>query len=110
MFTVAIVGMPNVGKSTLFNAILSKRFSIIHDAPGITRDYKQAYCKFLDLKFNLIDTAGWEVEDKNLAAAMKMQTKTAIQKSDLILLVLDATRHISGYEVELVQYIRQIFR
>lgn len=112
MFKVSIVGMPNVGKSTLFNAIIGKKFAITHNSPGITRDYKLAECNFLGLEFELIDTAGWEfvgddINNKELSSAMKEQTKAAIQKSDLILLVFDSTRHITGYEEELVKYIRE---
>ena len=59
-FTVAIVGRPNVGKSTLFNRLVGKRLALVDDSPGVTRDRRMADAKLLDLRFKIIDTAGLE--------------------------------------------------
>ena len=60
MLSVAIIGRPNVGKSTLFNRLVGKKLAIVHDKPGVTRDRKMAPTKFRDLELQLIDTAGYE--------------------------------------------------
>ncbi len=88
---VAIVGRPNVGKSTLFNRLAGKRLAIVDDTPGVTRDRREAQGRLGDLDLVLIDTAGFEdVNDSSLEARMRAQTEAAIAEADVILFAIDA--------------------
>ncbi|MGB8366078.1 MAG: ribosome biogenesis GTPase Der [Rhizomicrobium sp.] len=90
-FTVAIIGRPNVGKSTLFNRLAGKRLAIVHDTPGVTRDRQEADAQLGSLAFRLIDTAGFaESEPGSLPARMTDQTLRAIAEADVCLFVIDA--------------------
>jgi GTP-binding protein len=90
-FTVVIAGRPNVGKSTLFNRLAGKRLALVHDLPGVTRDWREAEAETGDLRFRLIDTAGLEQAGaRTLAGRMLRQTEGAIGEADLILFVIDA--------------------
>ena len=90
-FTVVIAGRPNVGKSTLFNRLAGKRLALVHDLPGVTRDWREAEAETGDLHFRLIDTAGLEkAGSETLAGRMQRQTEGAIGEADLILFVIDA--------------------
>jgi GTPase len=91
-FTLAIVGRPNVGKSSLFNRIAGRRIAIVHDTPGVTRDRKVAEANFHGLSLRLIDTAGFEDSGnaESLSARMTSQTQAAIEEADAILFVIDA--------------------
>lgn len=89
--TVAIVGRPNVGKSTLFNRMAGKKLALVHDTPGVTRDRREADAVFASLALRLIDTAGFEAgADGSLAARMTAQTQAAIADAGLCLFVIDA--------------------
>lgn len=91
MTKLAIVGRPNVGKSTLFNRLAGRRLAIVDDTPGVTRDRREAKGRLGDLEFTLIDTAGFEdVADASLEARMRAQTEIAIREADIILLLVDA--------------------
>jgi GTP-binding protein len=90
-FTVAIIGRPNVGKSTLFNRLVGRRIALVDDLPGVTRDRREGRARLGDLSFTAIDTAGLEeAPDESLAGRMLAQTKAAIEAADAIFFVVDA--------------------
>ena len=90
-FTVAIVGRPNVGKSTLFNRLVGARRALVDDLPGVTRDRREGDAKLGDLTFKVIDTAGLEDADrKSLSGKMQVQTKAAMAQADAVLFLIDA--------------------
>ncbi|MET0879251.1 MAG: GTPase, partial [Tardiphaga sp.] len=90
-FTLAIIGRPNVGKSTLFNRLVGQKLALVDDTPGVTRDRREGAGKLGDLEFTLIDTAGLDEGPKgSLTARMQEQTETAIELADALLFVIDA--------------------
>jgi GTP-binding protein len=90
-FTIAIIGRPNVGKSTLFNRLVGKKLALVDDRPGVTRDRREGDAKLADLRFTIIDTAGLEQNDEGvLSERMRQQTEAAIELADLIFFVIDA--------------------
>ncbi|MEH3147196.1 MAG: ribosome biogenesis GTPase Der [Methylobacterium frigidaeris] len=91
MPTVAIVGRPNVGKSTLFNRLVGRKLALVDDRPGVTRDRREGEVRLGDLHFKILDTAGLEeAEADSLAGRMRAQTEAAIQEADVVLFVIDA--------------------
>jgi len=89
-FTVAIIGRPNVGKSTLFNRLARKRLALVDDQPGLTRDRREAEAEFGACAVTLIDTAGLEPGDTGLTARMRQQTEAAIAQADIVVFLIDA--------------------
>jgi GTP-binding protein len=91
MFTVAIIGRPNVGKSTLFNRLAGKKLALVDDRPGVTRDRREGDAKLGDLTFKIIDTAGLEEGDsESLSGRTRAQTETALEGADAIFFVFDS--------------------
>ncbi len=89
--TVAIVGRPNVGKSTLFNRLVGKKLALVDDTPGVTRDRREGEAKLGDLAFTVVDTAGLEeADDDSLTGRMRGQTEEAIRTAEIVLFVIDA--------------------
>jgi GTP-binding protein len=91
MFTIAIIGRPNVGKSTLFNRLVGQKLALVDDLPGVTRDRREGEAKLYDLAFTIVDTAGLDEGAKgSLTARMQEQTEAAIAQADALMFVIDA--------------------
>src|SRR5512135_3584816 len=96
MVTIAIVGRPNVGKSTLFNRLAGRKLAIVDDRPGVTRDRRFGTGRLGDLDLDIIDTAGFEdVTDESLEARMRAQTELAVDEADLALFMIDAREGVT---------------
>ncbi|MFO7832096.1 MAG: ribosome biogenesis GTPase Der [Desulfuromonadaceae bacterium] len=109
MSVVAIVGRPNVGKSTLFNRILGQRKAIVEDFPGVTRDRNYAEVNRFDKSFTLIDTGGFEpVSTDRLLAQMREQSQLAIEEADIILFLLDGREGLTSSDQEVAQMLRRV--
>jgi GTP-binding protein len=107
-FTIAIVGRPNVGKSTLFNRLVGKKLALVDDQPGVTRDRRFGPGHLGDLDFTVVDTAGLEdVFDGSLAARMREQTEEAIRQADVALLLFDARAGITPLDQHFARYLRK---
>lgn len=105
---IAIVGRPNVGKSTLFNALAGERISIVQDTPGVTRDRIYADCEWLDRSFTLIDTGGIEPETKDIILQnMRMQAQIAIDTADLILFLTDVKQGLQDADSKVADMLRR---
>jgi GTPase len=105
---VAIVGRPNVGKSTLFNRLVGKRRAIVDDTPGVTRDVREAPATLGDLAFTLLDTAGWETAGgEALEARMRRFTERAIDSADVVLFLIDARAGIVPLDESFAGWLRK---
>lgn len=108
MLTVAIIGRPNVGKSTLFNRLAHKKMAIVDDRPGVTRDWQEAPGSLYDLKLRIIDTAGLEeVLDDSLPSRMYTQTASALDQADVCLFVTDARDGITVFDKHFANWLRK---
>ncbi len=107
-FTVAIVGRPNVGKSTLFNRLVGKKLALVDDTPGVTRDRRPGAAKLIDLRFTIIDTAGLEESGpETLQGRMWAQTRAAIDEADVTLFVVDAKAGLTPADQTLAEMLRK---
>jgi GTP-binding protein len=108
-FYVAIVGRPNVGKSTLFNRLVGRRTALVDDTPGLTRDWRSGEGRLGDLSFTVIDTAGLEESaPKSLETRMRRQTELAVQKSDVVLFVVDARAGVTALDQHFGKWLRKL--
>ncbi|MFZ3483424.1 ribosome biogenesis GTPase Der [Sphingomonas sp. 3-13AW] len=105
--TVAIIGRPNVGKSTLFNRLVGKRLALVDDQPGVTRDRREGDANLLGLEFRIIDTAGFEDEDPHtLPGRMRQQTEAAVVEADVALFMIDARAGVTPLDEEIARWLR----
>jgi len=107
-FTIAIIGRPNVGKSTLFNRLVGQKLALVDDAPGVTRDRREGEARLADLRFTVIDTAGLDEGAKgSLTARMQEQTETAIGLADALMFVFDARAGLTPNDRAFADYARR---
>ncbi|WP_085810249.1 ribosome biogenesis GTPase Der [Sphingomonas sp. TZW2008] len=105
--SVAIVGRPNVGKSTLFNRLVGKRLALVDDRPGVTRDRREGDAHLIGLDFRVVDTAGYEDHDAaSLPGRMRLQTEAAVANADVALLMVDARAGIVPLDEEIARWLR----
>jgi GTP-binding protein len=104
---VAIVGRPNVGKSTLLNRIVGRRAAIVEEQPGVTRDRKDVDADWLGRPFRLVDTGGWMVGGSDLDAKVSQQAERAIAEADVVLLVVDVTTGITEEDSRVAELLRR---
>ena len=104
---VAIIGRPNVGKSTLFNRLVGKKLALVDDRPGVTRDRREGDASLVGLMFRVIDTAGYEDEDAaSLPGRMREQTEAAVGQADVALFVIDSRVGLVPLEEEIARWLR----
>lgn len=107
-FTLAIVGRPNVGKSTLFNRLVGKRLALVDDQPGVTRDLREGAARLADLRFTVIDTAGLEeVTDDSLQGRMRRLTERAVDMADICLFMIDARVGVTPSDLVFADILRK---
>ena len=108
-FTAAIIGRPNVGKSTLFNRLAGRKLALVDDQPGVTRDRRTADASLMDLRFQIIDTAGLEDADEHsLEGRMRDQTEQAIFDADITLFVIDARTGVLPLDTSFASMLRKV--
>ncbi|MFN7152008.1 MAG: GTPase, partial [Microthrixaceae bacterium] len=105
---VAIVGRPNVGKSTLMNRVLGRRVAIVEEKPGVTRDRKEVEAEWLGHEFRLVDTGGWMVGGDALDKKVSRQSEQAISDADVVLFVVDATVGVTEEDARVAGLLRAI--
>ena len=104
---VAIIGRPNVGKSTLFNRLVGKKLALVDDTPGVTRDRREADAELLGLRFRIVDTAGFEEDDPaSLPGRMRAQTEAAVRGAALALFMIDARAGLMPLDAEIARWLR----
>src|SRR5580765_6832846 len=109
--TVAVVGFPNVGKSTLVNRLTGSRAAVVHETPGVTRDRKELVCEWAGTEFRLIDTGGVDVADRSpITRSIADQARAAVEEADLVLFVVDAKAGITPGDEEVAEILRSARR
>ncbi|MGH9274275.1 MAG: ribosome biogenesis GTPase Der [Acidimicrobiales bacterium] len=106
--TVAIVGRPNVGKSTLMNRIIGKRVAIVEEKPGVTRDRKEVEAEWLGVPFRLVDTGGWMPGGSDLDAKVSRQSEQAIRDADAVIVLLDAITGVTEEDARVAEVVRNL--
>src|SRR6059058_1531204 len=105
---VAIIGFPNVGKSTLVNRLTGTRAAVVHETSGVTRDRKELICEWRAKRFLLIDTGGVDIADETpMTRSIAVQAREAVQEADLVLFVVDAQVGITPGDEEVAQILRE---
>ena len=107
MPTVAVVGRPNVGKSTLFNRIIGERKSIVEDTPGVTRDRIYATGEWLGKEFHIIDTGGIEIKDEPFQKQIAMQAEIAIDEADIIIMVVNGREGVTEDDTHVARILQR---
>ena len=106
--TVAIMGRPNVGKSTLFNRLVGRKIALVDDQPGVTRDRREGEARLGDLRFRIFDTAGLDdIKGDSLEARMSAQAEMAVDDSDVVLFVFDARAGVTPTDREFAGRVRR---
>ena len=107
-FTLAVIGRPNVGKSTLFNRLVGKKLALVDDQPGVTRDRREGDARLGDLRFTVIDTAGLEEGDAvSLSGRMRAQTEAAVAEADVILFLIDSRAGLTPIDRHFATLVRR---
>jgi len=106
--TLAIVGRPNVGKSTLFNRLVGRRLALVDDQPGVTRDWREGNAEIGDLRFRVLDTAGVDAgESDSLVERMRAETERVAQRAQGVLFVIDARAGVTPFDQEFARWLRR---
>jgi GTP-binding protein len=107
-FSVAIIGRPNVGKSTLFNRLVGKRLALVDDTPGVTRDWREGEGRIASLRFRVLDTAGLEdAPEDSLAGRMRRRTEQALRAADVTLFLIDARAGVTPLDEYFADLLRK---
>src|SRR5437899_1028400 len=107
-FTIAIIGRPNVGKSTLFNRLVGQKLALVDDEPGVTRDRREGEARLGDLAFTVIDTAGLEeAAPESLSGRMLEQTKAAVAAADAAFFLIDARVGVTPHDRAFADLVRR---
>src|SRR5262249_3590058 len=104
---IALVGRPNVGKSSLFNRLTGERRAVIHDVPGTTRDRLYGTAEWNGIEFTVVDTGGIELEEEGLPGEIRAQAKEAMREADVILFVVDVTTGLTATDSEVAALLRR---
>lgn len=108
MFTLAIIGRPNVGKSTLFNRFARKKLAIVDDRPGVTRDWREAEAHLFDRVFRILDTAGLEESfDESIQGRMRQQTEAALKQAHAVLFLIDGREGVTPMDRHFAEWLRK---
>ncbi len=105
--TVAIVGRPNVGKSTVFNRMVGERISIVNDTPGVTRDRIYGKCEWLTKEFNVIDTGGIQIEDQPFQIEIKAQVEIAIEEADTVIMLTNGQEGVTDDDMMIARMLQK---